>query len=227
MLFLISLLAVLLTAPLLCFALRRAPVPCRLASALLASGAAVIAELDPESAFLRTWVLSLFTKGAMAAALWALVMFTGALPKGSRVLKKLLPVRGELSILAAILTLAHAVFRGVFCIRQLLRPRFAPGWGFLAACAVGLALLLVMLPLAVLSFRGVRRRVDPHRWKRIQRLAYLFYGLIYVHVLALYLPSALRGSGGYGLTLLLYSAVWLTYLALRLRKHFSEKTQER
>jgi DMSO/TMAO reductase YedYZ heme-binding membrane subunit len=226
MLFLISLLAVLLTAPLLCFALRRAPVPCRLASALLASAAAVIAELDPESAFLRTWVLPLFTKGAMAAALWALVMFTGALPGGSRVLKKLLTVRGELSILAAILTLAHAVFRGVFYIRQLLRPRFHPGWEFLVTCAVGLALLLIMLPLTVLSFRGVRRRVDPRRWKRIQRFAYLFYGLIFVHVLVLYLPSALRGSGGYGFPLLLYSAVWLTYLALRLRKHVSEKTRE-
>ena len=220
MLFLISLLAVLLLAPLLCRGLRRAPVPFWLAAALLAAAAALTAEADPESALLREWVLPLFTKGAMAAAFWALVMGTGALPKGSKAGKKLLAVRGELSILAAVFTLAHAVLRGIFYLRQLLRPRFSPDGAFTATCVIAVLLLLILLPLTVLSFKGVRRKVDPRCWKQLQRFAYLFYGLIYVHVLVLYLPPALCGMEGYAHTVLSYTAVWLVYLIFRLRKHF-------
>ena len=64
-----------------------------------------------ESALLLDWVLPLFTKGAISAAFWALVMWAGALPRGSRAGKRLLAARGELSIFAAVLTLCHAALR--------------------------------------------------------------------------------------------------------------------
>ena len=75
-----------------------------------------------------------------------------------------------------------------------------------------------MLPLTILSFKRVRRKLRPVRWKRIQRLAYGFYGLLYAHVLVLYLPAALRGSRSYVITVLAYSAVWLSYAVCRLLK---------
>ena len=220
MLFLIALMIALLFAAFLLPALRRAPLPFYIAAAVLAAGAAFAAQLDMESALLLDWMLPLFTKGAISAAFWALVMWTGALPGGSRAGKRLLAARGELSIFAAVLTLCHAVLRLILYVRQLLRPRFSPDGAFLMTCVIVLLLLLIMLPLTVLSFKAVRRRMGAKRWKRIQRLAYLFYGLIYVHVLVLYLPPALRGLRGYGFTVLLYSAVWLSYLCFRLRKHF-------
>ena len=223
MLFLIALIIAVLFAAFLSPALRKAPLPFYLAAALLAAGAAVAAQLDMESDLLLDWVLPLFNRGAAAAAFWALVMWAGALPRGSRAGKRLLAVRGELSILAAILTLCHAVLRGLMYLRQLLRPRFSPDGVFLSTCLTVLLLLLIMLPLTVLSFKAVRRRMAAKRWKHIQRLAYLFYGLIYVHVLILYLPPALQGLREYGFSVLLYSAVWLSYLVFRLRKHFLAK----
>ena len=220
MLFLIALIVAVLFAAFLSPALRKAPLPFYLAAALLAAGAAVAAQLDMESDLLLDWVLPLFNRGAAAAAFWALVMWAGALPRGSRAGKRLLAVRGELSSFAAILTLCHAVLRGLMYLRQLLRPRFSPDGVFLATCLTVLLLLLIMLPLTVLSFKAVRRRMAAKRWKHIQRLAYLFYGLIYIHVLILYLPPALQGLRGYGFSVLLYSALWLSYLVFRLRKHF-------
>ena len=218
MLFLIALLIAVLFAAFLSPALRRAPLPFYIAAALLAAGAAVTAQLDVESEFLLDWALPLFTRGAVAGAFWALVMWAGALPRGSRAGKRLLAARGELSIFAAVLTLCHAVLRLILYIRQLLLPRFHPDGTFLATFVIVLLLLLVMLPLTVISFKAVRRRMAAKRWKRIQRLAYLFYGLIYVHVLVLYLSPALKGGGSYLVSVLLYSAVWLAYLVLRLRK---------
>ena len=225
MLFLIALIIAALFAAFLLPGLRRAPLPFYLAAALLAAGAAIAAQLDIESDLRRDWVLPLFTKGAMAAAFWALVMGTGALPKGSKAGKKLLAVRGELSILAAVLTLVHAVLRGIFYLRQLLRPRFSPDGVFTATSVIAVLLLLILLPLTVLSFKRVRRKVDPRRWKKLQRFAYLFYGLIYAHVLVLYLPPALRGLEGYAFTVLCYTVVWLVYLIFRLRKHFLSKNR--
>lgn len=69
-----------------------------------------------------------------------------------------------------------------------------------------------------ISVKRVRRKMAAKRWKRIQRWAYGFYGLIYIHVLVLYLPSALRGRGAFIFTIVLYTIVWFAYLIVRLRK---------
>ena len=223
MLFMIALLIAVLFAAFLAPALRKAPLPFCIAAALLAVGAAAAAQLDAESELLVDWVLPLFTKGALSAAFWALVMWAGALPGGSRAGKRLLAVRGELSIFAAILTMCHAVLRAILYLQQLLQPRFSPDATFLATCLIVLLMLLIMIPLTVLSFKGVRRRMAAKRWKRIQRTAYFFYALICLHVLVLYFPPALRGFRGYAFTVFLYSAVWLAYLVFRLRKYFLSK----
>ena len=218
MLFLIALVVAVIFAATASKALRKAPLPFYIAAALLSAGAVVASRLDVESEFLMKWVFPLFTKGAMAVGFWALVMWAGALPRESRITKRLLSVRGELSILSAVLTLSHAVLRGILYLRQLMRPKFSPDAVFAATCAIVLVLLVIMLPLTVLSFRRVRRKMAPDRWKRIQRFAYGFYGLIYAHVLVLYLPPALRGLRSYALTVAIYTAVWLAYLICRILK---------
>lgn len=218
MLFLFALAVAILFAAFLLPTLRRHPLPFWIAAALLSLGAAVAGELDMESDLLLDWVLPLLNKGALSAAFWALVMWAGALPRGSRAGKQLLAARGELSIFAAILTLSHAAGKELLYAGQLLRPRFSPGWEFIITGILSLLLILIMLPLTVLSFKRIRRKMKPSRWKRVQRLAYPFYGLIYLHVLVLYLPGALHGARGFLLTVLVYSAVWIAYLICRLRR---------
>lgn len=51
-------------------------------------------------------------------------------------------------------------------------------------------MIAIMLPLFITSFKRVRRRMKPGNWKRLQRLAYVFYGLMYIHVLLLNLRGA-------------------------------------
>ena len=59
-----------------------------------------------------TFLLDLFRRGALSCALWCIVMWTGAFSNGSWLIKRLMPVRGELSIFAAMLTLGHNIGYG-------------------------------------------------------------------------------------------------------------------
>lgn len=75
-------------------------------------------------------------------------------------------------------------------------------------------LLMIMLPLFVTSFPSVRRRMQPMRWKRLQRWAYLFYGGIYLHVASLYIFDLKRKS----IEFASYTLIWGLYAILRIGK---------
>ena len=81
-----------------------------------------------------------------------------------------------------------------------------------------------MLPLFITSFKCVRKKMKGSSWKKLQRLAYGFYALIYIHVLLLTLPGAQKGNGSYLLTVVVYSVVFLTYGALRVRKALQKQS---
>ena len=49
----------------------------------------------------------MYKRQLLGFALFALVMYIGALPEGSKARQMLMPIRGELSIIAAILTVGH------------------------------------------------------------------------------------------------------------------------
>lgn len=168
--------------------------------------------------WVRTWVWPLFARSALSTALFAAVMYAGAVPHGSRLMKTLMPIRGELSIIASILTLGHNIAYGKTYFRMLFTRPERLALNQLLAAVCSLVMLCIMLPLFITSFKCVRRKMKGRTWKKLQRLAYGFYGLIYVHVLLLTLPGAQKGDGGYLLTVLVYSAVFLTYAAMRAGK---------
>ena len=62
--------------------------------------------------------------------------------------------------------------------------------------------------------------MNPKTWKKIQRLAYIFYAFIYIHILVLFVPKAQKGREGYFLSLLVYSAVFIGYAVMRVRKYY-------
>lgn len=133
-----------------------------------------------------------FARGGLAGSLFILVMFAGALPNGSRPIKRLMPIRGPLSILASILTLGHnAAYGKVYFLKLFADPASLPVNQLLAAVC-SLLMLVIMLPLFVTSFLTVRRKMPPKRWKALQRWAYLFYFLLGAHLLLLSVPE------GYG-----------------------------
>lgn len=173
--------------------------------------------------WVNRWVIALFSRGAFATALFVVVMYTGALPTGSRLIKALMPVRAELSILASILTLTHnasyglTYFKRMFVEPQLLsRSQFAAG-------ILTIILLCIMLPLTVTSFKTVRKKIKPKKWKKLHRSAYVFYALIYFHVMLLSIPGAVKDQNFYVISVLVYSIVFLSYAAMRVRKAWKKR----
>ena len=179
--------------------------------------------LTIENGFLRDYLIGVFSKGALAGALWAVVMWGGALPNGSWLIKKIMPIRGELSILAATVTLSHAVTYGITYLRTLSnnlskgRPFTSD---FVLTCIICIVLMLIMIPLTVMSFKAIRKKMNPKRWKAIQRTAYVFYALIYAHILVLYIPQAQKGRTEKFVSIIVYSIVFVGYAIFRLRKYY-------
>ena len=231
MLFLISLFIAILVAFCLDKPLKKHPAAVYITAAVLTATSVVITQSDisVSSRFVRDYVIGIFSRGALGAAFWAVVMFAGAMPNGSAPVKKLMPIRGELSITAAVLTLAHIITFGMQYIRNIINGRTGSGDAFrdfFITCVLSLAMTLIMLPLTVMSFKAVRRKMNAKTWKKIQRLAYFFYAMIYIHIMVLFVPKAQKGREGYFLGVLVYSAVFIGYGVLRFRKAYLSKHEK-
>lgn len=167
--------------------------------------------------WLESYGLDLFRRGTLATALWCVVMFAGALPNG-RLTKTWMPLRGTLSIIAAILTLCHNIAYGrVYFVMLFQNPDAMTGIQILAA-HLSMLMLLIMIPLTILSFPKIRKKLPPKRWKAIQRFAYLFYALLYLHVMVLLVPIAKMGRFDAQLNVIVYSIVFLSYAVCRIQK---------
>ena len=219
MLFLISLIIALLTVFLLDKPLKRHPAVYYVTAALLTAASVIIMQsgVSIPSRFVREYIIGIFSRGALGVGFWAVVMWAGALPNGSYPIKKLMPIRGELSIIAAILTLSHIITFGWQYIANFMKGR--TGSDFAVTSIVCIVMVLIMVPLTVMSFKAVRKRMNAKTWKKIQRFAYLFYALIYVHIMVLFVPKSQSGREGYFLSVLVYSAVFAGYAVMRVRKY--------
>ena len=169
---------------------------------------------------MQNYVIGLFSRGAFATGLWCVVMWIGALPNGSAMMKALMPVRGELSIFAAILTLGHNFgFGKTYFVRMFTNPGSMKPTQ-LTAGILSLVMLAIMIPLTILSIPSVRKKMTAKRWKKIQRTVYL-------HVMILFLPSAQNGKVLYQVSVIVYSLVFLGYAACRIRKAIIRKKPEK
>lgn len=219
MIFLLSMVLALLFVLFLGKSVRTHPIPFYLAAAGIAAAVAVLTWCGVRfPAGFTQWIWPIFARGGLAGGLFVLVMLTGAFPNGSAPMKQLMPIRGQLSILASILTLGHnAAYGKVYFVQLFTNPSRLPGNQLLAAvCSV--LMLVIMLPLFITSFPAVRRQMKAKNWKKLQRFAYAFYALLYCHILLLAVPSALRGSRAYQLTVFVYSAIFLSYGVCRVLK---------
>lgn len=223
MLFLTALIIAVFIAFCLDKPMKKHPAVFYLTAAVLTAGSIIVMQsgIEISSSFVREYVIGILSRGALGAAFWALVMWAGALPNGSAPVKKLMPIRGELSITAAVITLSHIITFGMNYISSLIKGR--TGSDFLITSILSIAMVLIMIPLTVMSFKTVRKKMDARTWKKIQRAAYVFYALIYVHIMVLFVPKAQKGREGYFLSVLVYSAVFIGYAVMRVRKHYLAK----
>lgn len=173
--------------------------------------------LDAPS-WLKDYVLPVFTKSSLATSIFVVVMYTGAFKNGSKAIKFLMPIRAQLSIIGCILVLAHNIIYGKTHFVKLFTNPSSMAPNMIIAAIISIALIVIMLPLMVTSFPKIRKKMKPKSWKKVQQLAYLFYGLIYIHVMIIMLPLAKKGITEYIINVLAYSIVFLTYGAMRIRK---------
>lgn len=177
----------------------------------------------PMPLFLKNNILGIFAKGSLGTAMFVAVMYAGALPKGSKLIAQLMKIRGELSITAAILVLCHNFTYGMTYFRMLFTKTSLLSATQLAAAVISLVLIAIMLVLTVTSFPSVRKKMQAKKWKQLQRTAYVFYGLMYVHIMLINIPYARLGLGMYIANVVIYSIVFLGYAAMRIAKAVSVK----
>ena len=173
--------------------------------------------------FVKNNILGIFAKGSLGTAMFIVVMYTGALPKGNKLIAPLMKIRGELSITAAILVLCHNFTYGMTYFRMLFTKTSLLSATQLAAAVISLVLIAIMLVLTVTSFQAVRKKMKAKKWKQLQRTAYVFYGLMYVHIMLINIPYARLGLGTYIANVVIYSIVFLGYAAMRIAKAVSVK----
>lgn len=168
--------------------------------------------------FVRQNIVGIFAKGTIGTAFFIIVMITGALPRGSKFIGPLMRIRGELSIMAAILVLSHNLTYGMTYFKMLFSAPAALPAVQRCAAVISLMLIVLMIGLTVISFPVVRKKMNPKKWKQIQRSAYVFYGHLYVHIMLINIPYASMGLHMYAVNVLVYSIVFAGYAAMRIRK---------
>ncbi len=202
--------------------IKKYPVVFYVVSTILGVGIALYYQMglsDTLPEWFTDYAIAPFKRGAFSTSLFILVMYAGALNPKWSITKKLYKVRGEISIIACIFTLAHNFIYGkkhfpnLFFHANEMKPQH------LIATILTLILIAMMLPLMITSFQVVRKRMSSRTWKKIQKLAYPFFALIYIHVMTLFLPKA----GKKWLEILIYTAIFAGYAVLRVTKAYKAR----
>ena len=172
----------------------------------------------------NVWLL--LSHGAFASALFIIVMYMGALPNGTKAIKRLMPIRAELSIMASLLVLGHNIAYGRTYFVRLFTDTSKMSTTQMLAAICSLIMIAIMLPLMITSFKAVRKKMKPKSWKKLQRSAYVFYGLIYVHTMLLYVPIVQAGRSVYIVNVIVYSLIFISYAGMRIRKELLKKKRD-
>lgn len=219
MIFLISLCIALLFVTSCSKALIKNPVPFYIGATIIALLSIVVTWSKIEIPFLlKEYILPIIGRGGFTGALFVIVMYAGAFPSRSLGVKIFMPVRGQISIIASIIGIGHAITYSKPYISLVANNKGNMNSVTVAFIADSILLSLVMLPLFITSFISVRRKMSGVAWKKLQRLAYLFYLLLFIHVMLLMIPGALDKKAGYELTVFVYIFIFVSYFACRIVK---------
>lgn len=175
----------------------------------------------------EVWLVffELIQKCMLALALFSIVMFMGVLPRRIKSSSSLLAIRSNLSVIAWILALAHmGVYLANYSAMLLAGANVRPN--VLASFAVAIVLFVLLMVLGVTSFRAVKRRMSTASWRRLQKLAYPFFLLVYVHLIIILAPAALRGAEAACATIAVYSVVFGAYAVLRIYRAVADRREE-
>lgn len=163
----------------------------------------------------RSLLLVTMQKGSLGVAFFVIVMYVGVFDRSSKVRSFLSPIRGELSIIAWILVLGHIAFYAMTYFPTMFGGGVFKG-NVMASLVCGIVLFFLVMVLGITSISAIRKAMNNQLWKGIQRWAYLFYALVYAHMVAILLPSALGGAATARTSVIVYTVIFGVYLVLRI-----------
>ncbi len=168
-------------------------------------------------------------RGSYVTVLFAIVAYLGVLKPNTKkefynkAVRYLMSVRGEISIVAAIMTFLHNLAFGLFYFPALFNPpKEHYGPAMMAATFITIVLILLLIPLTITSFRFVRKRMKPLSWKRLQRLAYPFYVLLYAHIMVV----LIGGERVSILSAIAYTLIFVPYFIWRINAAVRSKSKQ-
>lgn len=161
------------------------------------------------------------TIGALAGAMFAVVMYAGALDNKKSYTKKLMGVRAELSILASIFFLPHTIPNCIsfFKVAPKMDMSSISTKIYFALSLTAIFALIIMLPLWITSYKSIRKKMNAKNWKKLQRFAYVMYFLIYAHISVLFLTRSVKQYDKF----IIYTLIFGVYAFLRIKKAMSKK----
>lgn len=157
-------------------------------------------------------------RALVGLSLFVVVMYIGALADGNQVRRLLMPIRGELSVIACLLVFGHVINYLRAYIEDILGGFFGMPTAMIFSLLVSTILLMLLIPLAITSLKSVRGHMNPASWKRLQKASYVFFGLIYVHIMLMLVPTISSAGQRALLSIVVYTVVFLLYAVLRTLK---------
>ncbi len=119
--------------------------------------------------FYESVYLELIISGIIGYSFMFVVMISGVLPKDWVITRNLKKNRGVFSILSFIFISPHALSHVLGLIGEI--------------NVFGVAAYLLMIPLTIISFQFIRREIDNKDWIKIQKVAYVIYTALFIHLL--------------------------------------------
>lgn len=165
---------------------------------------------------LQSGVFLLVQKCTLALALFIVVMYIGVFNRDSKIRSYFMPIRKELSIMAWFLSLGHMVMYMSAYAERLLGSAISLPANILTSLVISLVLFVLLLILGFTSFDFIKKRMSKQNWKRVQRLSYPFFFLIYFHLLLFLLPPALNGGQTAQISVAIYTVIFVGYAIARI-----------
>ena len=167
-------------------------------------------------------VNNILARGTLAGALFILVMVASVCP-AAKLRGLLLRTRGEMAIIAALFTLIHNIVYGQYFFVKLFTNISELNTQRMLAAIFSLVMILLLIPLTITSFMTVRRKMNPKKWKSLQKLSYVFYGLLFVHIAMIFSVSILKGYLETLFDLTVYAVIYIVYLVFRAKKYEKQR----
>ena len=167
-------------------------------------------------------VKNILARGTLAGALFILVMVASVCP-AAKLRGLLLRTRGEMAIIAALLTLIHNISYGKYYFVALFTKISDLDAPRIFAAVLSLIMIVLLIPLTVTSFMVIRKKMNPKKWKSLQRLSYLFYGLLFIHISMIFSISIAKGHRSTLFDLTVYAIIYIAYLICRAKKYEKQR----